>query len=159
MQLKSILTPERTHWGIAGISKKRVFQTIAHLLADTIAQFSEEEIYEALLNREKLGTTALGHGIAIPHSRIDNCVKTTGALFKLEEGVDFDAPDQTPVDLVFVLLVPIEATDTHLEVLSELAGLFSQERFREQLRNAGSAEALFHTTLSAAEQLSDSSAA
>lgn len=153
MHLKSILSPERTQWGAHGGSKKRTFQAISAFLAEHIPQFSEQEIYDALLNREKLGSTAIGKGVAIPHSRIENCVKTTGGLFLLNEKVDFEAPDNEPVDLVFVLLVPTEANDAHLQVLSELATLFNNDQFTQALRSSQSSEELFNIALQQAEKI------
>jgi PTS system nitrogen regulatory IIA component len=147
MQLQSILTPERTFVGATATSKKRAIQAISGMLAEQIPQFDEEEIYDALLSREKLGSTAIGEGIAIPHSRIDNCIKITGALVKLADPVDFDAPDSKPVDLVFVLLVPSESTEEHLGVLSELATLFSDPGFTSALRQANNPDALFQTAI------------
>ena len=153
MQLKSILTPERTFYGVSGASKKRIFQTLSQFVAENVLQFSEEDIYEALLSREKLGNTALGKGIAIPHACIENCAKATGALFQLAEPVDFDAGDGQAVDLVFVLLVPAEATDLHLQILSELAEVFSNDYFCQALRQAGSSDALFQSAIEQAEKI------
>lgn len=153
MQLKSILSPERTLWNAPGGSKKRTFQSISGFLAEHLPHFSELEIYEALLSREKLGTTAIGKGIAIPHSRIENCAKTTGGLFLLDEPVDFEALDEQAVDLVFVLLVPAEANEVHLQTLSELATLFSDDSFTHALRSSQSSQALFDNALKNAERI------
>jgi len=155
MRLKAILSPERTLWDAPGGSKKRTFQSIASFLAEHLPHFTEQEIYDSLLGREKLGSTAIGKGIAIPHSRIENCVKTTGGLFRLNTPVDFEALDEEPVDLIFVLLVPAEANDAHLQTLSELATLFSNEEFTSALRACESSEELYSTALSQADQILD----
>ncbi len=102
-----------------------------------------DEIYARLIAREKLGSTGIGEGIAIPHSRLQECEGTLGALFVLDEAVDFDSIDRKPVDIVFVLLVPEEATEQHLQTLSMLAQKFNDEGFRDQLREATSNEDLY----------------
>lgn len=143
LELKSILTPERTHCGLSGVSKKRLFETVAGLLGEGDSGLTTAEIYSSLLAREKLGSTALGGGIAIPHCRISSCREATGSLLTLSEPIDFDAPDGQPVDLLFVLLVPGEAHQEHLNILAGLAKLLSTEAFCEALRGAGSDRELF----------------
>jgi PTS system nitrogen regulatory IIA component len=96
-----------------------------------------------LIAREKLGSTGLGEGIAIPHCRIENCSQPTGILLTLAEPIDFDSPDNQPVDLVFALLVPAEAHQQHLDTLAGLARLFSQPDFCDSLRNAQDRAELF----------------
>jgi mannitol/fructose-specific phosphotransferase system IIA component (Ntr-type) len=90
-------------------------------------------VYDALFAREKLGSTGLGQGIAIPHGRIKGLKAPVGAFVRLVNGVQFDAPDGKPVGLIFVLLVPEAANEHHLQLLSELAQMFSDREFREQL--------------------------
>lgn len=153
MLLQSILSPERTFWGASGTSKKRALLEASRLIAEHTPQFTEEQIFDAIINREKLGSTALGKGIAIPHCRIANCEKTTGALIKLDAPTDFDAPDNQPVDLVFILLVPEEATDTHLETLALLAGLFGNEEFCAALRRSTNSDNLYQLAVNTAEKL------
>ena len=141
--ISNILTLERTQLGAQCSSKKRVIEYAANFLADKIPDANADDLYEHLIAREKLGSTGIGEGIAIPHSRLSECEDTLGALFILENSVDFDAIDRVPVDIVFVLLVPTEATDQHLQTLSMLAQKFSQQSFRDSLRKAGSSEELF----------------
>jgi len=124
-------------------SKKRVLEHISSFLADNIDDSQADEIYTRLIAREKLGSTGIGEGIAIPHSRLQECEGTLGALFVLDEAVDFDSIDRKPVDIVFVLLVPEEATEQHLQTLSMLAQKFNDEGFRDQLRQATSNEDLY----------------
>ncbi|MEX1236958.1 MAG: PTS sugar transporter subunit IIA, partial [Pseudomonadales bacterium] len=95
-----------------------------------------EEIYERLISREKLGTTAIGHGIAIPHCRMNDCNEIVGGLFRLEAPVDFDAFDDEPVHILFVLLVPEVEVDDHLKTLAMLASLFESEAYRSNLLGA-----------------------
>ena len=101
------------------------------------------DVLDHLIAREKLGSTGLGQGIAIPHCRIANCPQPLGTLVTLQEPIDFDAPDDAPVDLLFVLLVPQEADQQHLDILATIARLFSQPDFCTQLRAAPDTQTLF----------------
>ena len=100
-------------------------------------------MFAQLTAREKLGSTGLGQGIAIPHCRVEECPQPLGTLLTLEQPIDFDAPDDQPVDLLFALLVPGEANQQHLDILAGLARLFHQPDFCRQLRAAQDATALF----------------
>lgn len=141
--LAKLLTPERTACAAPGISKKRVFESLARIISDDQLSLSYEEVFAHLIGREKLGSTGLGQGIAIPHCRIDNCSQPLGALVTLAEPIDYDSPDGQPVDLIFALLVPQEANQQHLDTLAEIASLFIQPLFCEQLRAAKDASSLF----------------
>ncbi|MFT7178080.1 MAG: PTS system nitrogen regulatory IIA component [Oceanospirillaceae bacterium] len=143
MNISDILTPGRTFADLKCASKKRTLESISHWLGDQMSEFDGKELFNALINREKLGSTGFGDGIAIPHCRLDSCTQVTGALVRLAKAVDFDAIDAQPVDLLFVLLVPLEATDEHLQILATLAGSFGQPEFRERLRKATDAEAMY----------------
>ncbi len=123
-------------------SKKRALELLSSLLADVEPELGECEIFNGLVARERLGSTGLGHGVAIPHGRFKHLDGAYGALIKLNEAVDFDAVDGEPVALVFALMVPEESTDEHLQLLSSLAEMFRDEGVREQLLQAASAEAL-----------------
>jgi PTS system nitrogen regulatory IIA component len=116
-------------------SKKRVFEQ-AGLLFENQQGIARSAIYDALFAREKLGSTGLGQGIAIPHGRIKGLKQAVGGFLRLATPVQFDAPDGKPVTLAFVLLVPEAATELHLQILSELAQMFSDPGFREQLAAA-----------------------
>ncbi len=148
MLLESILSPQRTYCGALGGSKKRVFEAIADFVCSDVTCIDSNELFTALNAREKLGSTGIGQGIAIPHCRTKNCTCTTGALIKLPQAIEFDAIDGKPVDLMFVLLVPEEACDEHLQTLSTLAKLFNQPEFCEQLRQADNSEALYNAAIS-----------
>ena len=119
-------------------SKKRVLEEIGLKLGST--EKEQQYIFEKLLERERLGPTGLGHGIAIPHARIPGLQEPTAAFFQLQNGVDFDSADEEPVKLVFALLVPEQATEEHLQLLAALAGKFSQEEVRDHLQHAASVE-------------------
>ncbi len=140
--LANILTPGRTLCRAPGVSKKRLFETIARMIGDDQLFLPQTEIFGQLIAREKLGSTGLGDGIAIPHCRIENCTHPLGSLVTLESPIDFDAPDGRPVDLLFVLLVPREARQQHLDILAGIAGLFQQADFCQGLRSAQTAAEL-----------------
>ena len=119
-------------------SKKRVFEQVG-LLFENSSQIARSRVYDSLFAREKLGSTGLGQGIAIPHGRIKGLKDALGAVVRLKQPIPFDAPDGQPVSLIFVLLVPDRATDAHLQILSELAQMFSDRAFRERLLAAPTA--------------------
>ncbi|WP_373975981.1 PTS sugar transporter subunit IIA [Chitinibacter sp. SCUT-21] len=113
-------------------SKKRVFEHVG-IVFENSHGIARSVIFDSLFAREKLGSTGLGQGVAIPHGRIKGLKEATGAFVRLKEPIPFDAPDGKPVSLIFVLLVPANATDLHLQILSELAQLFSDKQLREEL--------------------------
>ena len=143
MQIDHILTPERTFSGVQGGSKKRVLELIGKLVAQH-TNLDPDAIYENLIAREKLGSTGFSNGIAIPHCRLEDCHQAIGALLQLDGKIDFDALDGQPVDLIFVLLVPQEATEQHLQILKMLAGKLDRADLRDALRAAPDADALYH---------------
>lgn len=123
-------------------SKKRLLEALAGLLAASYPRLNADLVFERLLERERLGSTGLGHGIALPHARVKEVGEALGAFVSTARGVDYDAVDGEPVDLAFALLVPETATEEHLQVLAQLAGLFSDPRVRERLRAADSPAAI-----------------
>lgn len=130
-----LLKPGNVVAGLQVASKKRLFEQAA-MAFKTNDGCNPTEVSDSLLEREKLGSTALGYGIAIPHGRIKHLKDATCAFFRLESAIEFDAPDGQPVDLAFILLAPAAATDLHLQILGELAAMFSDEAFRARLRAA-----------------------
>lgn len=143
MKLKNILTPERTLCGAHSTSKKRVLEEIAQFISRDVAALDANELFAQLLARERLGSTGLGHGVAIPHCRVANCSTIVGALLTLDKAIDFEAPDDEPVDVLFALIVPEEARDEHLEALATIAEMFNDPDFRQRLRAAASSNDLF----------------
>ena len=143
MKLDSILSPDRTLCGLSGSSKKRVLENISQFICRDLPEFNPNQLFDSLLAREKLGSTGLGNGIAIPHCRITQCQQIIGTLIKLDQAVDFDAMDNKPVDLLFVLLVPEQAHDEHLNVLATLAELFGNLSFCQKLLSADCSERLY----------------
>jgi nitrogen PTS system EIIA component len=139
--IAKLLTADNIVVGLDASSKKRVFEQ-AGLLFENHHGIAKSAVYDALFAREKMGSTGLGLGIAIPHGRIKGLKQAQGAFLRLATPVQFDAPDGQPVGLVFVLLVPEAATEHHLQLLSELAQIFSDKAFREQLIAAPDAAAV-----------------
>jgi PTS system nitrogen regulatory IIA component len=127
---------ERVGSGLEIASKKRLLEVLAELLASHTPGLSPELVFERLLERERLGSTGLGHGIALPHARMKNVDQAIGAFVQLREGVDFDAIDDRPVDLAFAMLVPEAASEVHLQLLSQLAAMFDNSELRARLREA-----------------------
>ena len=122
-------------------TKAQLFAAVGGMF-ERNAGLSQQVVAASLAAREKLGSTGLGQGIAIPHGRIHGLRDAQGAFARLRKPVPFDAPDGQPVNLIFVLLVPERATDLHLQILSELAQMFSDQAFREQLLKVESAPAM-----------------
>lgn len=113
-------------------SKKRLFEQVG-LMVENSHGIARSDIFDSLFAREKLGSTGLGQGVAIPHGRVKGLKEATGVFIRLASPIPFDSPDGKPVNLLFVLLVPEQATDLHLQVLSELAQLFSSRSLRERM--------------------------
>lgn len=147
IRIEDILTPERTLTDAPVSSKKKLLEYLASFIANQ-TQSSATDIFERLLSRERLGSTGIGEGIAIPHCRLPTCKQPFGLLLKLDEAIDFDAMDHRPVDLVFALVVPEEANNQHLQVLAMLARNFTEPEFREALRNAPDAKQLYQRAIS-----------
>ena len=142
-----LLPPSHVVIDLQVSSKKRLFEQ-AGLLFENHDKIARSTVFDSLFAREKLGSTGLGQGVAIPHGRIKGLKEAVGALYRLAQPVPFDAPDGQPVKLVFALLVPEQATEKHLEILSELAQMFSDRALREALAAAPDAAAL-HQLISA----------
>ena len=137
-QIAELLSPERILLDLDAGSKARLFEAVGGAFAAQGA-LDANAIAASLTAREKLGSTGLGQGIAIPHGRIKGLKQARGAFVRLRQPVAFDAPDGKPVSQVFVLLVPEQATDLHLQLLSELAQMFSERSFRDKLAVAANA--------------------
>jgi PTS system nitrogen regulatory IIA component len=132
---------------VPGGSKKKALEQIANLIAREVPDLEMQDVFEALIAREKLGSTGFGNGIAIPHCRLKGCQSPISALMHLDTPIDFDAIDGAPVDLLFVLLVPEAATDAHLELLRQIASMLDRKDVRDKLRSAASNEALYQVVL------------
>lgn len=142
-RLASILTVEHVLVQLEVSSKKRSFEE-AGLLFENIHGLSRALVTDSLFSRERLGSTGLGHGVAIPHGRIKGLKAPMAAVFSLAEPIGFDAPDELPVSLMIFLLVPEAATQKHLEILAEIAEMLSDSVLRDKLIASKSAPELFN---------------
>ncbi len=133
-------------------SKKRALERLAERLADEanrIKQSADEDkidaldIFQLLTEREKLGSTSMGHGVALPHTRTSLTEHAIGAFLKLDEGIDFDSPDEQKTDLIFALMVPEHYTDEHLKILAYLATLFNNANFCQAIRDTSSKDEIY----------------
>ncbi|HEY6865215.1 MAG TPA: PTS IIA-like nitrogen regulatory protein PtsN [Burkholderiales bacterium] len=129
--IAKLLPPSNIVLDLDVTSKKRMFEQ-AGLLFENNQGVARSLVFDSLFARERLGSTGLGHGVAIPHGRIKGLKEAVGAFVRLAQPVPFDAPDGKPVSLVFVLLVPEHATERHLQILSELAQMFADRELRER---------------------------
>ncbi len=133
-----LLTPDTTLLDMSFSSKKKLFEHAAELFAQSHG-LKSNDIFTSLFERERLGSTALGCGIAIPHGRIKGLKDAGGVFYRLKTPLEFDAPDNQPVSLCFILLVPKDANERHLQILGELAQLFGDDAMREKLLGAATA--------------------
>jgi nitrogen PTS system EIIA component len=141
-RLAAILPPTHVLAGVDATSKKRAFEE-AGLLFENLHSLSRALVTDSLFARERLGSTGLGHGVAIPHGRIKGLKSPMAAMFSLSNPIGFDAPDEQPVGLLIFLLVPEAATQKHLEILSEIAEMLSDAALRERLKAAPDAATLY----------------
>lgn len=139
MTISALLSPERIFINTDISSKKRLLEFISDNIADQF-DLPQNRIYNNLLDRERLGSTGLGNGFAIPHARLNDLDATIACFIRLNQPVKFEAPDNKPVDLVFAIIIPEKATDEHLEILSSLAKIFSQAETCDAIRSAGSSD-------------------
>ena len=140
-RLASIIPASQVLVGVEATSKKRAFEE-AGLLFENLHGLSRALITDSLFARERLGSTGLGHGVAIPHGRIKGLKAPMAAVLQLAQPIGFDAPDEQPVGLLIFLLVPEAATQKHLEILSEIAELLSDADLRERIKSAASVDEL-----------------
>ncbi|MFA5170595.1 MAG: PTS IIA-like nitrogen regulatory protein PtsN [Sulfuriferula sp.] len=138
-QLVPLLSVNRILLDVETEGKKQLFEHVGQLLSAE-SGVATKLVLDSLLAREKLGSTGLGQGIAIPHGRIKGLKSASGVFVRLRTPIEFDAPDQIPVRLLFILFVPAQATDLHLEILSELAQLFSNKAMRDALCTSASVD-------------------
>ncbi len=133
--VSSLLDPSHVALDVEATDKKTLFERVGAML-EGASGLSRGQVIDSLLARERLGSTGLGQGIAIPHGRVKGLRTAVGAFLRVRKPIPFDAPDNQPVSLVFVLLVPERASDLHLQILSELAQMFSDRELRRQLAAA-----------------------
>ena len=142
--LRTLLSRDRVAVNVKISSKKRMLEEMAELLSRQLPGMDQQTVFSVLNERERLGSTGIGDGIALPHGRLNGISNPIAAAMNLHHPLDFDAIDDRPITIVIGLLVPAEATDQHLKVLSELAGAFSNTDFRKTVFEASNPDALFN---------------
>lgn len=151
MKFDHILNADRVACNLSVASKKKALEELSQLLSKGVDGINHGDVFSSLIGREKLGSTGLGHGVAIPHGRVAGISGSVGAFVKLQHPVDYDAHDGQAVDLVFGLLVPQEANQEHLQHLAAIAEMFSDEKTCELLRAADDADALLKQLLDSSQ--------
>ena len=142
MNISDLLAPEAVIAALKVQNKKQLLQELAARAA-LQTRLPEKRIFETLIERERLGTTGVGQGIAIPHGRMAGVTKITGVFARLESAIDYEAVDSQPVDLVFMLLAPENAGADHLKALARVSRLLRNQVACEKLRTAGTPEAIY----------------
>lgn len=142
MLISDLLTPERIRFDVQSSSKKRLLELISQELARNSESLSEREVFESLCARERLGSTGLGNGVAIPHGRIKGSETVQASFIRLKKPLPFDAVDGKPVDLLFAMTVPEDCNEDHLKLLAQVAELFSDPDLLKKLRQAENSGAL-----------------
>lgn len=143
IQLKEILTPSQVLVNVHVTSKKKALELIAQTAAENHNELDEHDLFEHLIERERLGTTGFGNGVAIPHCRIENCQLPIAVVLKLINPIDFDAVDNELVDILVGLVVPNNATEEHLQLLKQIAALLSDAQACKQIRASTSTQELY----------------
>ncbi|OAN16535.1 PTS sugar transporter [Photobacterium jeanii] len=142
MQLRTVLSLDCTKSAVHCSSKKRALEIISEIAAQRLDQ-NPQPLFECMLNREKMGSTGIGNGIAIPHGRITHSDEAIAILIQCDNPIEFDAIDNQPVDLLFALLVPDAQCKEHLKTLSSMAEKLSDKQICKQLRTAKSDQELY----------------
>jgi len=146
MPIQQLISLRRVVPAVAAPTKQRLLETLCGLLADT-DEIDAQVALQSMIERERLGSTGIGDGVALPHGRLKGLTRAVGAFVTLEHEIDYDSLDRKPVRMAFALLVPDNATHEHLQWLRELAMIFSNKNIREHLLHAGSAEEMYRTLI------------
>ena len=152
MSLADLIKSENVLCNARARSKKHCLEILSELLAQSSPDIANEEIFSRLIERERLGCTGLSRGVAFPHCRVSGATRSTAALIKLSEPVDFDASDGELVDLVFGLMVPDDVDDRSRSSIATITGMLSDEDLRTRLRSASSSRALYENLLAASDR-------
>ena len=147
MLLEQIIKPDSVLCNAQARSKKHCLEILSELLVRPVPEISSEDIFERLVERERLGCTSLDQGVAFPHCRVEGLDATIAALIRLSEPVDFDSPDGEPVDLVFGLMVPEEINATHQANICSIADLLGDRTLRQKMRDATSSNELYDSLI------------
>lgn len=147
MDIKDVLSLNCVRCAIEGSSKKRVLQTISQIASENLAGISSDDVLASLLCREKMGSTGIGNGIAIPHGRLNGLADTTAILVSSNSPIEFDAIDNQPVDIFFTLLVPSDKNEGHLQTLATIAKKLNDKTIVKHIRQATNNQALYEALL------------
>lgn len=150
IQLKEILTPSQVLVNVLVTSKKKALELVAETVVANHGELDEHDLFELLIERERLGTTGFGNGVAIPHCRIENCQQPIAVVLKLANSIDYDAVDNELVDILVGLIVPNGATDEHLQLLKQIAELLSDTQVCKKIRSATDNQELYQILTSGA---------
>jgi PTS system nitrogen regulatory IIA component len=143
MKILDILSPTHVFSNVECNSKKAAMELLAKNIASSNNGIDQIDVIGCLIARERLGSTGLGNGIAIPHGRLKYCEKTIATFIQLKNGIDYEAVDNMPVDLIFALIVPEESTNEHLQILAILAKMLSKTETVDKLRNSETSKEIF----------------
>ncbi len=152
MSISSLLATNRIFTNTEISSKKRLLEFISEQAAKDLS-LVQNKIYPKLLERERLGSTGLGKGIAVPHARLGHISDAHAYFFNLQQPINYDAIDKQKVDLIFVLFIPEESTDEHLQILASLAKIFSQKPVTDKIRNSQSADDIIQIIIQAETEI------
>ncbi len=149
MKITDVLTRAMTQCDLPGGSKKKVLENLSIFITEQLGGDKEQtdKLFHSLLARERLGSTGIGEGVAIPHCRAAGFNRIHGCLIKLHQPIDFDALDDQPVDLIFALVVPEERNDEHLATLARIAQMMQDETSRQSMRQCSSDQELYSTAI------------
>jgi len=144
MKFNHLIKIDQIQINNSATSKKKALESISQIIHDNYPELSTFKVFDALVEREKLGSTGIDHGVALPHGRLAECNETIAVFITLANPVDYDALDKKPVNLLFSLLIPPHSTEEHLHILAKLAEFFRQKENRINLTNATSVESLYN---------------
>ncbi len=147
MLLEQIIKPDSVLCNAQARSKKHCLEILSELLVRSVPKINSEDIFERLVERERLGCTSLDQGVAFPHCRVEGLHTTIAALIRLSEPVDFDSPDGELVDLVFGLMVPEEINESHQANVRSIADLLGDQTLRQKMRDATTSNELYDSLI------------
>ncbi len=147
MLLEQIIKPDSVLCNAQARSKKHCLEILSELLVRSVPEINSEDIFERLVERERLGCTSLDQGVAFPHCRVEGLDTTVAALIRLSEPVDFDSPDGELVDLVFGLMVPKEINESHQANICSIADLLGDQTLRQKMRDATTSNELYDSLI------------
>ncbi len=144
MKLSNLIKIDQIQLNNSASSKKKALEAISQIITASYPEYNINNVFETLIERERLGSTGIGHGVALPHGRLPECTDTIGVFISLKNGIDYDAIDKEPVRLLFALLIPDHSTEEHLQILAKLAEFFRSSENRQKLENATSPETVYN---------------